>query len=547
MIVTKLKGGLGNQLFQYAIGRCLAHKHKTTLKFDIGFYDDKKDSHHNHYKLSAFNIKESFATPKEFERLKVIKEPIVNNVSLNFQPKILESPDNIFLYGYWHSESYFEEISDIIKCEFKLKKTLEKTSSEWEKKILATDCAVSVHVRHGDYLNYASRNNRGLLSAGYYLECINLLRKDYPNITVFVFSDDMQWCKENFKFGVPTEFVEGCEHDYEELYLMSCCKHNVISNSTFSWWGAWLNQNPDKKIFTPNPWHNNGWGGNTIVPESWIKVPVNYFLEIAPEMSLIVYFENNMRNIKSSLQSIVGQMHFYYAIEDTERENPPRMFTFKFRDYEIILVDASTAETGKICRQLSQNENVTLLKVNPMTNKFAAWNKGLNVARGDYVMFLTGNDFIMPSTIQIFAVICEQLLKIRGNSSQNYVTYSTFGNYIPNIISSVQRLEEDINGAIKLDGIPDKKFTLKPDSAFDKLKKITEISWSSQRKLMALGLNGINGLVGTKFFKRKFLEENHIRFNEGEGVDAELAFVVNAFMATEKITFVPQLFYGRLK
>ena len=495
MIVTELTEGLGNQLFQYATGRCIAIRNKTELKFDIGSYEGKQNTHHSHYKLNKFKVKEKFATAKELQGLQEVIETSVDGVPGAFMQEVHDSPDNVFLKGYWHSGKYFEEIREILLKELTLKNPLEKISAEWKKKILASTCPVSVHVRHGDYLTYSSRNQRGLLSSNYYALHVNELKKNFPDIEVFVFSDDIQWCKDNLKFDVPTEFVEGCEHDYEEIFLMSLCKHNIISNSTFAWWGAWLNKNPDKKVFAPYPWQPCGWCGETIFSDGWQKVPANYFSGIPPMLSIIAYIEDSPINyIESSLRSIITQ---------------------RFVDYEMIFIEASLDGRGKICRKIAGDQRVTVLNTDSPVKKFAALNKGLEVARGDYVLFLNTQEIILPHTAQLLSGICEQLFKERANSRKIYLTYSTLKSYVPNIICSTQRLEEDENGTGKLDGIPDKKFSVKVDAGFEKLNNIAELSLTAQQKLTALGSNGINGLVGTKFFKRTFLNKNNIRFEGG--------------------------------
>ena len=238
MVVTELLGGLGNQLFQYAIGRALAHKHNTELKMTADGLDE--NSLLNYYRLKVFNIEEKFATPEEVERLEVVQEKPVDGVPCVFMPEVLQSPDNVLLKGFWHSEKYFADIRDILLEELTLKNPLEKNSAAWKEKILAEKCLVSLHVRHGDYLSYISRCSRGLVPKEFYFQCVEELKKIFPDIHIFMFSNDPEWAKENLKFDVPVEFVEGCETDAEDFYLMSICKSNIIANSTFSRWAAWI-------------------------------------------------------------------------------------------------------------------------------------------------------------------------------------------------------------------------------------------------------------------------------------------------------------------
>lgn len=522
MIITKLSGGLGNQLFQYAIGRCLAYKHKTELKLDIS--SSNKTSHHAFYKLDNFNIQENFANDFECKMFPLVKQKWED--AWVFNPEIFNVSDNISLEGWWQSEKYFLDIEDILRKEFTLKNPLGKNSAAWKEKILSSNCAVSLHVRHGDYLKYGVRYNHRLLSSEHYTKCVNKLEENVSDITIFVFSDDIKWCREHLKLCAHMEFVENCEHSFEEMYLMSLCKHNIISQSTFAWWGAWLNQNPEKKVFAPYPWHMIKPYGKDIISEKWTVIPIENPLWMPPMTSFLIYVENNLSTINFSLSSMLSQ---------------------NFTDYEIILVDTSTDGSGKILRQVATDEKVTILKVDESTNKFTAWNKALEIACGDYVVFLTVKDIIFPHTTSIISSICNDSFDKKASGRETYLTYDTYVNYIPNIISSTQILEENESGEINIGGIPDRKFSLKADATFQNLNGIAEIEIPHHQKLLALGSQGINGLVGTKFFKRKFLNENKIRFNESEGVDAELKFIVDAFMSTEKITFVPALFYGRLK
>ncbi|MBQ9487758.1 MAG: alpha-1,2-fucosyltransferase [Selenomonadaceae bacterium] len=526
MIITQIEGGLGNQLFRYAFGRNIAHKLNTEFKIDANSYLNSSGLYHEKYKLKNYNVQENFATPEEIASLPHLFERSGNGIPGVFNPAIFDLSDNVYLRGFFQSEKYFIDIADIIRREFTLKNPLEKNSAAWRDKILSANCAVSLHVRHGDYLTYESRNVRGLLPLSYYQTCINELRKDYHDITLFVFSDDLAWCRKNFKFDVPTEFIEGCEHDFEEMHLMSLCKHNIISNGTFAWWGAWLNENPDKKVFAPYSWHVGGFGGETIYAEDWIKIPVNYLAGSPPMLSIIFYVENKTATLPIILQSIFSQFE---------------------RDYEVIFVDAST-EGGQICRQAVVNPNVNFITADPSTDKFAAWNKGLSVARGDYVLFLSDKNFIFPHTATILENVCDDFVNRDAGKNKTYMTYATFDNYTPNIVCAVQNLVEDEHGDFNVTELADKKFTLKSDEPFKALNRVVELQVDNRQKLMLLATEQINNFVGTKFFKRKFLAENNIRFNDkGGGTDAELLFAVETFLATDKIIFVPQIFSGRLK
>ena len=523
MIITHIMGGIGNQFFQYAFGRYLAHKHNTELKLDITECERCKDWHHNYYRLGEFNVQENFATIEEIKSLPLVQE----HSDYHFDEKFLDLPDNIFLYGYWGKEKYFIEIRDILLRELSLKNPLGRNSAAWKEKILASNCAVSLHLRNGDYLTPLIRNSSSTNQLGleYYQTCINELRKKIGDFTLFVFSDDLDCAKAALKFDLPMEFVDSCETDAEELYLMSICKHNIIYRSTFSWWGAWLNQNPNKIVLFPSykkiePQH---------IPERFVPVSVENnstpLLKFPPMLSIIVYVENNLSTINSSLSSILSQ---------------------DFSDYEIILLDVSTDGSGEICRQVASNKKVTLLTVESSATKFFAWNKALEVARGDYILFLTAKEFMFQNVTQNLAQFHYDYLKRYVETQGKYLSYANYNKTFPNLICTTQTLNEDEHGTVNI-GLPDKKFSIQVDESFQNLNSFVETNFSSQEKLLALGTKQIDSSVDTKFFKRQFLNENNIRFREGGGTDAELTFVVESFLKTNKITFTPNPIIGRLK
>ena len=478
MIVTRLTGGLGSQMYQYAIGRCLAHRLNTELKLDINAYNSGFNVHHAFYRLDDFNTIENFATPEEIKSLQNINE-LQENQGF-FVSEILDAKDNSYLTGFWQNEEYFQEIRDILLKDFTPKKNLSEPATNWQHKILSSTCAVSVHVRHGDYLNYFNKNYLGVLPINYYRSCVNELKKNFSDITLFIFSDDIEWCKKNFKFGLPMQFVTGCENDFEEMYLMSFCRHNINANSNFSWWGAWLNQNPNKKVFMPNPRFSRNFPNDGIVPKGWIKIPVDYSLAMPPMLSIIFYVEDNLSSINTSLNSIAMQ---------------------NYPDYEIILVNTSADGSEKICRKFAGHPKLTILNCDSTADKFSAWNKGLDAARGDYVLFLTAKNFLVPDAVNmLYGIGHEFLTKLIANR-ETYLTVENYIHSLPAIICANKFLEEDAAGNSVINGMLDKKFSLKVDAALQNLNALNEINIPASQKLMTLATQGINNLVGTKFFK----------------------------------------------
>ncbi len=294
MIVVKLIGGLGNQLFQYAAGRALATYHKTELELDTshlrlvsnGSYTQRK------FELEKFNIHAVIAnenTLKTFNfnqgrvitRLKKISPGLFNKMifnehHFNFHTQFLKLPKDTYLNGYWQSEKYFNSFREKLLTEISLKEPLSLAALAIDKKINEVN-AVSLHVRRGDFVSLKSANHfHGYLEIDYYKAALEQIKNKVTDPVFFIFSDDLDWCKENFMFIDKKEFVEGKANGIstqEELVLMSHCKHNVIANSSFSWWGAWLNQNKNKTVIAPKNWFaDKKINTNDLIPNNWIKI-----------------------------------------------------------------------------------------------------------------------------------------------------------------------------------------------------------------------------------------------------------------------------------
>ena len=525
MVILQPRGGMSNQLFQYAFARNLAHKMNTELKIDTTYCDSQKDFHHTYYQLSAFNIHEVFATPEELKSVNERDWRILKAINDIARP--INYSDNVFVEGgnWFYHENFFAEIESIIRREITLRNALHETSARWKEKITSAKCAVSAHVRIGDYLLPSCRTWGGyILPPEYFIACTNYLKKIYPDITIFVFSDDLDWCRENLKFDVPVQFVEGCEKDYEELYLMSLCKHNICSISTFSWWGAWLNQNPDKKVFAPH-------FGIALQNSIRIPVDVNKCLhnKFPVMLSIVLHVSDDISTVATVMSAVANQ---------------------DFKEYELIIVDSSTDGSGKFCRQFAANENVSIIKSPKHATKYTAWNIGLDCAQGDYVLFLTGKDIILSETVKSLAKTLGTIFLLHSKKTHKYISMATYyENYCaqnPNIICAVQRIEEVDKGRLVINGLANKRFESFVDEPFQNLKEDTEIELDTRRELFRIVTGQMNNLLGTKFFKRAFLNENKIRFDENlKGGGTELMFLINAFMHTDKIVVVPQIFYGR--
>ena len=275
-------GGLGNQMFQYAAGRRLAIKHKTILKLDLTFLMRRKQHEnftHRNYALDAFGIQENFVGPLEnkihtVEKiLKLIN--VVNEPPHHFHESILSAPDNSYLVGYWQSEKYFKDVEDIIRNEFTVKFQVDSINKEITEEINSCE-AVSVHIRRGDYVsNPVTNEYHGLCPLDYYQKALSKITSCTNNPHFFIFSDDPEWAQKNLNIEYPIKFIthNGAEKSYDDLRLMSLCRHNIIANSSFSWWGAWLNKNPEKIVIAPRKWFkDSSINTNDLIPENWIRI-----------------------------------------------------------------------------------------------------------------------------------------------------------------------------------------------------------------------------------------------------------------------------------
>lgn len=269
MILSRIYGGMGNQMFQYAYGRMLAYKYQTPFKI---YFDDCGFGWAEHSKkltLTKFNIEAEIATEKDRAQFicdsdnKFIRAAHKVNRLIKglhyigdgarvheYHREALNAPNNSYTDGFWQSEIYFESISSQIRKEFSIKEALSEHAIQIEEEIKKSS-SISMHVRRGDYLEQTQVY--WICDVDYYKRALNELKKKVNNPTVFIFSNDAQWVKENLKLDVPTIVVERTQA-YEDMHLMSCCKHNISSNSTFGWWGAWLNSNPYKMVTLPKRW-----------------------------------------------------------------------------------------------------------------------------------------------------------------------------------------------------------------------------------------------------------------------------------------------------
>lgn len=285
MIIVKLTGGLGNQMFQYAMGRNIALRNKTDIGLDISWFKDVIFNTPRTYRLGGFKIIERFSSIK-FRKIKAklsfLEKYLPCHKKKYFKEKLIFSFDknslclsgNVYLDGYWQHPKYFEDINDILKQEFRLKESLDENNKII--KMIKEKNSVSIHIRRGDYVNNeVAKRFHGICSLDYYKKAIEIILGKIKIPHFFVFSDDITWAKQNLKINAPSFFItkDYKFKDYEELIIMSWCKNHIIANSSFSWWAAWLCGNENKIIITPLKWLNDA-SINTagLIPDSWIKI-----------------------------------------------------------------------------------------------------------------------------------------------------------------------------------------------------------------------------------------------------------------------------------
>lgn len=290
MIIVKIQGGLGNQMFQYAFGRMLALRHNVLLKLDITIF---KTYEFHLYTMNHLNINGVYATDKEvvdFERYKprtgrfgkllnpffvdgteYVKEP-----EYTFNQKNFDIKPPCLIDGYWQSEKYFLEIEDLVRKEFTLREPLNEYSRSIAEKIAAAGEPVALHIRRGDFAYHPYMSKvMGVCPPEYYDEAKKIISERVKNPVYFVFSDDVEWTKQHIQTGFPTEYIgQGPEINYMDLELMRLCKHHILSNSTFGWWGAWLSSHSRSGVtIAPTKWTQKGVDTRDLIPEYWIKLP----------------------------------------------------------------------------------------------------------------------------------------------------------------------------------------------------------------------------------------------------------------------------------
>lgn len=289
MVISVLAGGLGNQLFQYAFGFSVAHQLNTALRLERHLLENQalarlRQYTPRTYELDTFTIKEVSASGYDTirclskslftsQKAVVLRESSAESL-LHLSPRIT----NAICIGYWQSESYFENVSDQLRQQLVFQKPISPATRSIADAIkTAGTMSVFLHVRRGDYVTNSKANqHHGVCDGQYYQRAVNYLRERVANPQFFVFSDDQGWAQQALKEMLhPAVFIEHNQgaDNWQDMYLMSLCTHAIIANSSFSWWGAWLNPVRQRVVVAPRRWFTaTNLSLPSVIPTNWKSV-----------------------------------------------------------------------------------------------------------------------------------------------------------------------------------------------------------------------------------------------------------------------------------
>jgi len=284
--IVKFNGGLGNQMFQWAFARALEKKTGIKTFFDMSFFEKK---YSRPYELNLFNLKANFITDaltkfklnliwklrKNLHKKRFLGINFYSEPHFEYDKSLFKLEPNTFIEGFFQSEMYFNSVEKDLREDFTFKFPPSEENQKIIEKINSTN-SISLHIRRGDYVQKKRYQNLyANCSLHYYKMGVEYIAQTVDSPTLFIFSDDIEWVKENLKLKYQSVFVSHNTGDksYEDMRLMSLCKHNVIANSSFSWWGAWLNNNQKKIVIAPQRWFNDEKIIQTdVIPKNWIKL-----------------------------------------------------------------------------------------------------------------------------------------------------------------------------------------------------------------------------------------------------------------------------------
>ena len=289
MITVKLRGGLGNQLFQFALGRSLALRRNTGLGFDLSWFGNELAiDTPRPYALEPYDLDVSLdgadhpssrPDPKtRIGRLLASRDArLIKQRGHGYDPAVMSAPDGCLLDGYWQSEKYFVDAAPTVREELALPSPTDPRNSDLLSRI-SSEHSVGVHIRRGDYVtNRRTHAFHGMPTVDWYRSAVDRVAARVDGIELFVFSDDPDWVLAEFRHDHPTTYVRhNGQAAHEDLRLLAACSHHILSNSSFSWWGAWLGEKPGQIAIAPTPWIRRAPAATQdVVPDRWVTLPMD--------------------------------------------------------------------------------------------------------------------------------------------------------------------------------------------------------------------------------------------------------------------------------
>ena len=285
MVVVPLIGGLGNQMFQYAFGLRIAAERHSPLMVNSFLLSNRllarfRNYTYRHFDLSVFGVDSPASSPFDLIRAMLpipsdtvlLREPSGGVTALALPPSTV---NRIVCVGYWQSEEYFKPAEAAVRQQFVFRQSGSDFTQRLDERILATRNSVFVHIRRGDYVSNAKASqHHGVCGIDYYKQAIAYVRERVDRPEFYIFSDDLAWVRPELgPLLSPTTYVSGNQgsNSWQDMLLMSHCRHGILANSSFSWWGAWLNPEPDRIVVAPRQWFADQ-SANDLLPDRWVSL-----------------------------------------------------------------------------------------------------------------------------------------------------------------------------------------------------------------------------------------------------------------------------------
>lgn len=401
MIVLRMMGGLGNQLFEYALYTSLQQK-RTDVRLDYRSLFLEMDRINRETIFDVFQLDRPYPSATGYGNIRKKMDNFISRVCWKLFKTFQEQEDGCFypqvlkmqsgwLQGYWQSPKYFADCEQELRERLRFKGELGIEGKQILQKIREATCPVSIHIRLGDYTDEVNNALFGnICTPAYYEEAIRRISDLYEDPTFFIFSNEPQKAKE--LIHVPNCVVVDIHDEsvaWADMYLMSRCHHNIIANSSFSWWAAWLNTNKDKTVIAPGKWIN-GKKTPDIWPDSWQKIPIPAGVTRlstdayrTPVLSIITVSYQAQDEIEETIRSVLSQ---------------------DFTDYEYIFIDGAssdhTVEIIESYREQFEAKGVSYRVISePDHGIYDAMNKGVTQASGKWVLMLNAGDALLHSQV----------------------------------------------------------------------------------------------------------------------------------------------------